>query len=202
MPDEAPALDDVTFGHAFVSRWIAGSLDVTPLSDADRREVEAGLAMLHEGVGRPWHGNVVWARSPQEFTRLLADAPARMRGPYLASLGRTGPVLRAIRATKALSQGTLVVSYAIIAAVIAFIPSYYAGSLVDTISGHQLDRGGLLAVVLLTTLLTGLFAATALSRQAVNAARRVFAPIGEDLDQRLRPILSRGRPGLFDVGEP
>jgi len=205
MPDEAAALDDATFRHAFVDRWIAGSLDVTPLTAADRRRVEAGLAALHEGVGLRWHGNVVWTRSPQEFAQALATAPALMRGRYLAHLsseGRTGPVTRAVRAAKALGQGTLVAAYAVIAATIAFLPSYYAGSLVDTISGHQLDQGGLLAVVLLVTLVTALAAAGVLSRAAVNSARRVFAPIGEDLDQRLRPILSRGRPGLLDVGEP
>jgi hypothetical protein len=206
MPDEAAALDDAAFGHAFVSRWIAGSLDLTPLTDADRHGVEAGLAKLHTAVGLGWHANVVWTRSPQEFARALADAPALMRGPYLAHLTaeqrRPGLVTRAIRTVKAFSQATVILGYAFLAAMIAFLPSYYAGSLIDTIGGHQLTSSGLLIVVVLVTLITGLFAAMVLSRAAVNSARRVFAPIGEDLDQRLRPILSRGRPGLFDVGEP
>ena len=85
---------------------------------------------------------------------------------------------------------------------IAFLPSYYAASLADTIGGHRLHRSGLLAVVILATIVTGLFAVAVMSRAAINSARQVFAPIGDDLSQRLRPILARGRPGFFDVGEP
>ncbi|GAB6899548.1 DUF6745 domain-containing protein [Kineosporia succinea] len=202
MPDEAPAPHGASSGAAFVSRWVASSLDLTPLTEADRRGVEASLATLHEGVGRRWHGNVVWARSPQELTRHLAAAPDLMRGPYRAAEGRDRPLARLARLGKGLSQGTMVTGYAFIAAMITFLPSYSVATLVASITGHHLRGAGLLAVVVLVTVLTGLFAAMILTRAAVNAARRVFAPIGEDLDQRLRPVLTRGRPGFFDVGEP
>ena len=202
MPDEAPVLNDATFGPAFVSRWIAGSLDITPLTEADRSEVEDGLAAVHTGVGLRWHGNVVWVRSPQELTRALAGAPALMRGPYLAADGRSRAPARALRLGKAFTQSTMVTGYAFIAAMVAFLPSFYAGSLAGRVTGQQLGDGGLLAVVILVTIVTGLAAAAVLTRAAVNSARSVFAPIGEDLAHRLRPLLSRGRPGPVEVGEP
>ncbi|MBT0773045.1 hypothetical protein KIH74_29145 [Kineosporia sp. J2-2] len=202
MPHEATTPGDATSGSAFVARWIAASLGTSPLTDADRHTVRAGLASLHEGLGLHWHGNVVWVRSPQELTRALADAPALMRGAYLAAGGRSRPLARAGRFGRALSQGTMVTGYAFIAAMLAFFPSYYAGSLVDAAGGHRLAPGGLFAVSVLVTVLTGLFAAAVLTRSAVNSARRVYAPIGEDLDQRLRPVLSHGRPGASDAGVP
>lgn len=200
-----PALDDTTFGPAFVSRWIAGSLDITPLADADRGTVEAGLAKLHHGADLHWHANVVWVRSPQELTRVLASAPALMRRTYLNDLAATGhsrPAVHLVRAARAFSQGTIVLGYAFIAAMVTFLPSYYVGTLIDRVGGQRLGGSGLLAIIILTTIVTGLAAVAVLSRAAINSSRRVFAPLGEELDQRLRPILSRGRPGFFDVGEP
>ncbi|GLY27321.1 DUF6745 domain-containing protein [Kineosporia sp. NBRC 101731] len=199
MPDRAPEVDDATFVSAFVSRWVAGSLDVTPLTEADRREVEASLAALHEGLGHRWHGNVVWARSPQELRRSLTGAPALMRRPYLAS--RTERLPRLTRVGKGLSQGTIVLGYSFLATMITFLPAYYAGSLINSLSGRLLGPGGVVIVVAIASVLAGLFSALVLSRAALNSARQVFAPIGEDLDQRLRPLLTQGRTGLLDIGD-
>ncbi|GAA3605385.1 hypothetical protein GCM10022223_21390 [Kineosporia mesophila] len=200
MPDRTPEVDDAAFVSAFVERWVAGSLDVTPLTEAGRRQVEASLAALHEGLGRRWHGNVVWARSPQELRRALERAPALMRRPYLAS--RTERLARLTRIGTGLSQGTIVLGYAVIATMITFLPSYYIGSLINSLGGRPLGPGGLVTVVAIASGLAGLFSALVLSRAALNSARQVFAPIGDDLDQRLRPFLARGRTGLLDIGDP
>jgi len=205
MPQDAGALDGAAFGPAFVSRWIASALDVTPLTAADRRAVETGLAAVHEGLGLRWHGNVVWVSSPQELRRALASAPGLMRGSYLAMARRQNRAVQLVRLGRALSRVTMVLGYAVIAAMAAFLPAYYAGSLVDSLSGHQLDHtsGGLLVIVLLVTVLAGLLAVVVLARAALDSSRQVFAPIGTELEQRLRVLLTRGRRSVLpEAGEP
>lgn len=205
MPEEPSEVDAAASGADFVSGWIRAGLDLTPLTEPDRRRVEAGLAALHTGLGLPWHDNVVWVRSPQELTRALSAAPALMRGPYLAAAHRAGRGVHLVRAGRALSRATSVLGYAAVAALLTFLPAYYAGTLVDGLAGHQLGRtsGALIALVLLFTVGSGLLTALVLGRAALNTSRRVFAPIGADLEQRLRPVLTRGRPAAQpDAAEP
>ena len=59
LTELSPKQRDALATHA--DDWIARGLDTTP---ADHARVEDGLRRAYEYAGIPWHGNVVWVKSP------------------------------------------------------------------------------------------------------------------------------------------
>lgn len=53
--------------ETFAERWIAQSLDVTPLTEDDRRRVVDGMRRLYHSQGARWPDHVVWVSSPREL---------------------------------------------------------------------------------------------------------------------------------------
>jgi hypothetical protein len=69
QPPAAPVPDV----HRFASRWLAESLDLTPLTADDRRRVVDGIGTVYRAAGRLEPDQVVWVRSPVELGRAYAS---------------------------------------------------------------------------------------------------------------------------------
>jgi hypothetical protein len=115
-----------------------------PLSDADRREIAADARLLYVALGRPWHGQVVWARSPGEF-EALADYGVRRE--LLAGSDRW----RAWRRRCLVTVRTLLALWSLVALVAVYgsfaVLLYTLTSLGDPSYDQVLERIGLRDVV-------------------------------------------------------
>jgi hypothetical protein len=174
---------------AFAEQWIAESLDLTPLTGADRERVIGGIRQCYLAAGIPWPDHVVWVGSPHELGLVAASARDLIQQRHDQRRREADPPARMKDAVSlVIWAGGRMMLLAAIGAVLAglirclVLVSDWAGS-----DGNLFQATVMLALLYLT-FITGVITLALVIQPFEDLARRrraKFEPVGPDLAEAL-----------------